>query len=238
MAKAVQKGVVSTGAECKLYRVAETLSNDILKKMNAPAPDPSIPIATPNDLVEADAIIFGCPTRFGMIAAQMKTFLDATGKPILSFSFFFGLGIESLRSVVDERSPCWQICWLLLQYSNARWRPRNDSPYIPDANCSSRNDFCSNWLFVAAFDEHARTSRRISVWSRDLGRHYWFETTLGVGAFDCGASREAYCYYCQHLPTRKAVGKGGLFSQAGHTVLILFLCSPFADVNYDSLHDG
>ncbi|MFZ4396219.1 MAG: NAD(P)H:quinone oxidoreductase, partial [Kiritimatiellia bacterium] len=38
-----------------------------------------IPTAQPEQLADADAILFGTPTRFGMMAAQMRNFLDQTG---------------------------------------------------------------------------------------------------------------------------------------------------------------
>ena len=38
-----------------------------------------VPLATVDELAEVDAVIFGTPTRYGMMAAQMKQFLDATG---------------------------------------------------------------------------------------------------------------------------------------------------------------
>jgi NAD(P)H dehydrogenase (quinone) len=41
--------------------------------------DQSAPIATPDELAEYDAIVFGTPTRFGNMAAQMRNFLDQTG---------------------------------------------------------------------------------------------------------------------------------------------------------------
>ncbi|GAA0169327.1 oxidoreductase [Lithospermum erythrorhizon] len=46
--------------------------------MSAP-PKSDAPIITPDELAEADGFIFGFPTRFGMMAAQFKPFLDATG---------------------------------------------------------------------------------------------------------------------------------------------------------------
>jgi len=46
--------------------------------MSAP-PKSESPIITPNELAEADGFVFGFPTRFGMMAAQFKAFLDATG---------------------------------------------------------------------------------------------------------------------------------------------------------------
>jgi len=79
MAQEVAKGVESGGAEVKLLQVPETLPKEVLEKMHAPA-KPDVPIATPQDLAEADGIIFGIPTRFGMMAAQMKAYFDATGQ--------------------------------------------------------------------------------------------------------------------------------------------------------------
>lgn len=46
--------------------------------MHAP-PKPDVPVITVDDLKEADGFLFGIPTRFGIMPAQMKAFLDATG---------------------------------------------------------------------------------------------------------------------------------------------------------------
>jgi NAD(P)H dehydrogenase (quinone) len=70
------------GAEVSLYQVPETLSADIIAKMGAAEAKKSfahVPIADMPQLAEADCIIFGTPTRFGMMTAQMRTFLDRTG---------------------------------------------------------------------------------------------------------------------------------------------------------------
>jgi NAD(P)H dehydrogenase (quinone) len=64
-------GLEAKGAQVKLFQVQETLSDDILTRMKAPA-KPDIPIITVDMLVEPDAIIFGLPTRFGVFPAQMK----------------------------------------------------------------------------------------------------------------------------------------------------------------------
>ncbi|KAK6149818.1 hypothetical protein DH2020_017343 [Rehmannia glutinosa] len=79
LAQEIKKGAESVqGVEAKLWQVPETLSDEILGKMGAP-PKSDVPIITPNELVEADGIIFGFPTRFGMMAAQFKAFFDSTG---------------------------------------------------------------------------------------------------------------------------------------------------------------
>ncbi|KAH1218519.1 putative NAD(P)H dehydrogenase (quinone) FQR1-like 1 [Glycine max] len=60
------------------HDVPETLLDEVLGKMSAP-PKSDVPVITPNELSEADGFVFGFPTRFGMMAAQFKAFLDATG---------------------------------------------------------------------------------------------------------------------------------------------------------------
>jgi NAD(P)H dehydrogenase (quinone) len=83
MAQAVAEGVKQvSGAEVSLYQVAELIPDDILEKYGAKTAKASftnVPIAAVDKLAEADAIIFGTPTRFGNMAAQMRNFLDQTG---------------------------------------------------------------------------------------------------------------------------------------------------------------
>ena len=83
MAEAVADGVRQVpGAEVTLWQVPELMSDEALVKSGAQAARATfahIPVAQPAQLAEADAIIFGTPTRFGMMAAQMKNFLDQTG---------------------------------------------------------------------------------------------------------------------------------------------------------------
>ncbi len=83
MAEAVAEGVREVeGCEAVIKRVPETLSDEILDMMGAQEAQKSmshIPVASVHDLAEADAIIFGTPTRFGNMCGQMRQFLDATG---------------------------------------------------------------------------------------------------------------------------------------------------------------
>ncbi|PKI60897.1 hypothetical protein CRG98_018722 [Punica granatum] len=48
--------------------------------MRAPPKDAGIPEITANELVAADGVLFGFPTRYGAMAAQMKAFFDSTGQ--------------------------------------------------------------------------------------------------------------------------------------------------------------
>lgn len=83
MAEAVAAGAREVaGAEVKVLQVPETLPAEVLAKMGATDAKKAfahIPTATMESLEEADAVIFGTPTRFGNMTAQMRTFLDATG---------------------------------------------------------------------------------------------------------------------------------------------------------------
>ena len=83
MAEAVAQGAREVaGAEVELLQVAETLPPAVLEKMGAVEPKKAfahVPVADPAKLAEADALLFGCGTRFGSAAAQMQAFFDATG---------------------------------------------------------------------------------------------------------------------------------------------------------------
>ena len=84
MAEAVAEGAKEvTGAEVKILRVPETLPEEVLEKMGAVDAQKAfshVPVCTVDELAEADAIIFGTPTRFGNMCGQMRQFLDATGQ--------------------------------------------------------------------------------------------------------------------------------------------------------------
>jgi NAD(P)H dehydrogenase (quinone) len=84
MAEAVAEGVKEVaGAEVKILRVPETLPEEVLEKMGAVEAQKTfshVPVCSVDELAEADAIIFGTPTRFGNMCGQMRQFLDATGQ--------------------------------------------------------------------------------------------------------------------------------------------------------------
>lgn len=84
MAEAVAEGAKEVkGAEVVLRRVPETLPQEVLRKMGAMEAQKAfahVPVCTVDELKEADAILFGTPTRFGNMCGQMRQFLDATGR--------------------------------------------------------------------------------------------------------------------------------------------------------------
>ncbi len=83
MAEAVAEGVREVpGIEIGLYQVPELVPEAVLEKSGAKAARAvfaHVPVARVEQMAEADAIIFGTPTRFGNMAAQMRNFLDQAG---------------------------------------------------------------------------------------------------------------------------------------------------------------
>ena len=84
MVEAIAEGAQKIkGAEVVIRRVPETLPQVVLEKMGALEAQKQfahIPVCTVDELADADAIIFGTPTRFGNMCGQMRQFLDATGQ--------------------------------------------------------------------------------------------------------------------------------------------------------------
>ncbi len=79
MARAQAEGAARVpNARVIVKRVPETVPADVAKTSGFKF-DQAAPIANPEELDQYDAIIFGTPTRFGNMAAQMRTFLDQTG---------------------------------------------------------------------------------------------------------------------------------------------------------------
>ena len=83
LAEAIADGARQVGgSEVTLFQVAELVPDAVLEKSGAKqarAGFAQLPVATVDDLAAADAIVFGTPTRFGNMAAQMRNFLDQTG---------------------------------------------------------------------------------------------------------------------------------------------------------------
>jgi NAD(P)H dehydrogenase (quinone) len=84
LAEAAAEGARSVGnADVTLRRVPETLPQEVLEKMgavDAQKLQANVPVCTIDELGDADAIVFGTPTRFGNMCGQMRQFLDATGQ--------------------------------------------------------------------------------------------------------------------------------------------------------------
>lgn len=79
MAEAVAQGARAVpGSEVTIKRVPELMPEETARAAGAKL-DQQAPVADPLELADYDAVIFGTPTRFGNMAAQMRNFLDQTG---------------------------------------------------------------------------------------------------------------------------------------------------------------
>lgn len=79
MAEAVAEGARSVdGTDVEIKRVPELVPEEVARKANMKL-DQRAPVAQPAELADYDAIIFGTPTRYGNMCAQMRNFLDQTG---------------------------------------------------------------------------------------------------------------------------------------------------------------
>lgn len=78
MAQAVAEGARSAGAAVDIRRVPETVPEATAKAAHFKL-DQSAPVANVAELEGYDAIIVGCPTRYGRVPSQMAAFLDQTG---------------------------------------------------------------------------------------------------------------------------------------------------------------
>jgi len=78
MAQAAAKGAAAAGADVTIKRVPELVPEEVAKGAHYKL-DQEAAIAEPLELVNYDAIIFGVSTRYGMMASQLKNFLDQTG---------------------------------------------------------------------------------------------------------------------------------------------------------------
>jgi NAD(P)H dehydrogenase (quinone) len=83
LAEAVAAGAREVaGAEVALYQVPELVPAEALERSGAAEARKAfagVPVAVPNQMADADALIFGTPTRFGNMCAQMRNFLDQAG---------------------------------------------------------------------------------------------------------------------------------------------------------------
>jgi NAD(P)H dehydrogenase (quinone) len=78
MANAVAEGARGAGATVDVRRVPDLVPEEVARKAGAKL-DQVAPLAKVDELANYDAIIFGTPTRFGNMCAQMRNFLDQTG---------------------------------------------------------------------------------------------------------------------------------------------------------------
>lgn len=86
LAKAIAKGAEAADAEVRLCRARDIVAEEIIQKVpgwaeNRDRMQKEYASPTPEDAVWADAIVFGTPTRFGNVCAELKAYIDSVGGP-------------------------------------------------------------------------------------------------------------------------------------------------------------
>ncbi len=83
LAQAIEEGAKEAGAEVRFRKVHELAPEEAVKSNQGWSDHAlmteDVPEAELDDLEWADAYIFGTPTRFGNVSAQLKQFIDTTG---------------------------------------------------------------------------------------------------------------------------------------------------------------
>ncbi|MEJ7605778.1 MAG: NAD(P)H:quinone oxidoreductase [Bryobacteraceae bacterium] len=164
MAEAVAEGARGVeGAEVKLYQVPELVPDSALERTGAKAARAGfsqIEVARPEVMMDADAIIFGTPTRFGNMTAQMRNFLDQTGKMWMEGSLIGKVGSVFTSTATQHGGHETTIT----------------SFHYPPA---SRHDSGRHSLLVPGVDEHEGDYRGKSVWRRHAGGYGRLAATFG-----------------------------------------------------------
>jgi len=78
LAEEEKKAIIAAGGRAVIFTVPETLPAEVVQKMHGKASE--YPVATTETLTQADGVLFGVPTRFGVVPAQIKAYLDSTGQ--------------------------------------------------------------------------------------------------------------------------------------------------------------
>lgn len=83
MAERLSQGAEKAGADVRLRQVAELAPQEVVDSVEGwkqhRNETQDLPVATPDDVVWADVVLLGSPTRFGNVASQLKQFLDTLG---------------------------------------------------------------------------------------------------------------------------------------------------------------
>ena len=152
MAEAVAEGARAVpGTEVTIKRVPELVPEEIAKKSGMKLDQPAR-IATVDELANYDAIIFGTPTRFGNMCAQMRNFLDQTG------------------GHWDEGRTGWQGRQRVRQHCHPAWRPGDDHHLVPQHTTSSGHDHRRPALRLRRPDQYGRDHGRLALRRHHTGQ--------------------------------------------------------------------
>jgi multimeric flavodoxin WrbA len=154
MAKAVAEGVRETGAECALKRVPELVPEEMAKKSGYKL-DQEAPVASVAELADYDAVLFGTPTRYGNMTAQMKQFIDQTGGLWFQDKLVGKVGSVFTSTATPTR------------------RPREHHPVIPHGAAAPGFHHRRSALHLQGPDDARRDRRRITLRRQHDRRRRW-----------------------------------------------------------------
>lgn len=105
MATIAAEAATEAGAEVRLRKVQETAPQSVVDGQPAwkeqAAKTADIPVATPDDLVWSNAMLFSAPTRFGTVASQMRAFIDTLG-PIWQDGHLADKPVSAMSSAMND----------------------------------------------------------------------------------------------------------------------------------------
>src|SRR5262249_36011121 len=142
------------GSQVDVYQVAELVPESALERTGAKVARQvfaHIPLASVEVLPAADAIIFGTPTRFGNMCAQMRNFLDQD------------------RTAVAQRRPNRQGWKCIHVYSNSAWWSGNNRYQLSLDPAASGHGHCWCALFPTGSDQYERDYGRVAIRSGNAG---------------------------------------------------------------------
>src|SRR3569833_746565 len=134
MSQAVAEGVRAAGSEATIKRVPETIPEAKAKEIGVKL-EQKAPIANPDELGDYDGILFGGPTRYGVMAAQLRL-LDRQA-------------VALLRADRQAR-------WRLLHHRHAAQRTRDHDHVLPHDLAAPRHGHRRPALFGEGADAPRR----------------------------------------------------------------------------------
>ena len=167
MAYAQAEGVAKVeGMKVVVKRVAELVPPDIARQFNFKLDQPA-PVADPGELGDYDGILFGTPTRFGNMCAQMRNFLDQTG-PLWAKNALLGKVAKRLHL-----------------HSEPAWRAGNYDYVLPHDATASRDDHRGPAVHGAWHHDPEGGDRRYALW-----REQHYRSRRGVADADRTRARD------------------------------------------------
>ena len=162
MAKAAAEGVRAAGAEVTVKRAAELVPGETARAAHYKL-DQDAPVLTdPLELADYDGIIFGAPTRYGMMSAQMKNVLDQTG-PLWAEGRLVG----KVGSVMSSSAT---------QHGGQEF----DDPFLPHSAPAPWHGHRRPAIRLSGPDGHRRNQGRLPLWRHDDRR--WRRRTTAIGS--------------------------------------------------------